>query len=221
MAGFERVPRPTRTKEGKGVGAKVALEVVYYRPPTGEGADYGTFSGRDGDGPWELHFEGEGEFHAQLKGITNVLTDVATEARDDDEDQREAGRSVWLKSIGVSDSQVAEEWWAEADNETGLDFPFRPRSIKAGDLLVVYASGTGNVVGVVETISEWYPGGKRSRWPYRMNSKILAQMPVSKGVPLATLSDEREITKSIRQKSHIRLSSSEASTALTAFGVDV
>lgn len=219
MAGLERVPQSSRTKKGKGLGAKLSLEVVYYRPPTGEGPDYGAFSGRDSDGPWELHFEGEVEFHKQLKRITDGLTATATEAREADEDERSAGRTVWLKAIGVPDWQAAEEWWAEAENDTGLDFPYRPRSIHAGDLLVVYASGTGKVIGVVGVTSEWYPGGKHERWPYRMNTRILAQKPVSQGVPLATLSNEREITKSIRQKSHIRLTESEASTALAAFGV--
>jgi flagellar motor protein MotB len=38
-------------------------------------------------------------------------------------------------------------------------------------------------------------------------------------VPLESISDEREITKSIRQKSHVRLSAAEAANALKALGV--
>jgi hypothetical protein len=40
------------------------------------------------------------------------------------------------------------------------------------------------------------------------------------GLPLELLADERPISKSIRQKSHIRLSAIEASKALAAFGLD-
>jgi hypothetical protein len=215
-----RAPKPTRTKQGTGVGAKLALEIDYYRAPAGDTPDFGALSGRDSDGPWELHFEGEAELQKVLASVAAELVEVATQAREENEDERAVGRTVWLKSIGIPSRHAAEEWWNEADNDKGLDFPFRPRSIQPGDLLAVYASGTGLVIGIVEVKSSWYPGGKHPRWPYRMNTEIVAKEPVSQGVPLASLSNEREITKSIRQKSHVRLSDAEAAAALAALGIE-
>jgi hypothetical protein len=67
---------------------------------------------------------------------------------------------------------------------------------------------------------DWYEGGATERWSYRMDAELLAKRPVSEGMPLEDLSKEREITKSIRQKSHIRLSDAEAATALSTFSID-
>ena len=53
-----------------------------------------------------------------------------------------------------------------------------------------------------------------------MDGDIIAKVPLSQRVALETPSDEREITKPIRQKSHIRLRDAEAARALGAFGID-
>jgi hypothetical protein len=67
---------------------------------------------------------------------------------------------------------------------------------------------------------DWYHEGAEERWPYRINTEIVAARPISEGVDLESISDERPITKSIRQKSHVRLSDAEAATALKALDVD-
>jgi hypothetical protein len=216
---IEREPQPERTKRGRGAGAKLDLSIYYYKAPDGTGPDFGTFAGKDEDGRWELHFANEDELDSQLGRIVAVLDGVATEARED-ADERAAGTTVWLKAIGAVGASITENWWeGERDREGGVDFPYRPRAIKDGDLLVIYGATTGMVVGVMRMKGEWYEGGETDRWKYRMDGEIIARRPVSEGVPLESISDEREITKSIRQKSHIRLSSAEAETALSAFGV--
>lgn len=219
-ASIERAPKPTRTKRGVGLGAKLAMDVYYYRAPDGVAPDYGTFAGRDDDGRWELHFEGPVELEKQLGRITAALSDVAEQAREENEDERASGRTVWLKAIGAQGLPADERWWNDHDRGQWIDFPYRPRSVKQGDMLVIYAAGTGKVVGVVRvTSATWYEGGNRQRWPYRLDVEVVKAVPVTEGIELASLSNEREIGKSIRQKSHVRLSDAEAANALKSFGI--
>src|SRR4051812_827682 len=98
---MERIPEPRRTRRGEGVGAKVALAIDYYRPPDGAGPDYGALSGRDGDGPWELHFASPEELEKRVGEIVEKLRDAATRAREATADGRGAGLAVWLKTIGA------------------------------------------------------------------------------------------------------------------------
>lgn len=214
-----RVPHPSRTKRGTGAGAKLALAIDYYRAPDGAGEDFGVLYGRDDESAWELNFDGQKELHAHFDQLIGALRGVATEAREELADQRAATRTVWLKAIGAQGLQPDEIWWDERSRDDGVDFPYRPKSIRPGDLLVVYAAGTGKIVGVMEVTSPWYEDRRYPRWPYRMDTKILKARPVSKGVSLELLNGEREIGKSIRQKSHVRLSDVEAEKALQAFGI--
>jgi hypothetical protein len=57
-------------------------------------------------------------------------------------------RSSSLKAIGAINDQIKGNWWEDARRDGGVDFPYKPQSIKDGDLLVLYGSGTGKVVGV-------------------------------------------------------------------------
>lgn len=216
----ERDPRPERTKRGRGAGGKLDLTIHYYKSPDAAGPDYGVFSGRDERGRWELHFANDDERKSRIERIVSTLDAVATEAREDAGD-RAVGTTVWLKVIGAVGHPISENWWEQSGKERHkyVDFPYRPRSIRDGDLLVLYGATTGNVVGVMRVNGEWYEGND-DRWKYRMDAEIVAKRPVSQGVPLETLSEEREITKSIRQKSHIRLSDAEAARALGEFGLD-
>jgi len=219
----ERDPTATRTKKGTGTGtgATINLSIDYYRSPDGLKEDFGAFSGVDGAGAWELHFEGTREFDAQLGRVIGKLRELATEAREDTADPRNAGRTVWLKTIGAQDARSAEIWWDERNRDDGVDFPYRPKGIRRGDLLVVYASGTGKVVGVMEVTGDtWYKANRHPRWPYRLDTTIPKARAISEGEPLDSLSDERQIGKSIRQKSHIRLSDTESARALALFGVE-
>jgi hypothetical protein len=212
-----RNPRPTRTNRGRGDGARLSVDITYYRSPDGLGPDFGMFVGTDEEGRWELQFEGDAELDRVFRSLVSSLADVATEAREAEEDQRAANRAVWLKAIGAQGWPVEEVWWDERGRASHIDFPYRPRSIRPGDLLVIYAAGTGRVVGILEVVSTWYAGGENPRWPYRMNTVVRAATVVSDGVPLDSLSAERALGKSIRQKSHVRLSEDEAERAIAAF----
>jgi hypothetical protein len=215
----EREPRPGRTKRGRGAGARLDLSIDFYKAADGKGPDFGVVSGRDQAGRWELHFANDQERDRRIEQIFSALEAVATEARED-ADERSAGTTVWLKTIGAVGRPIDEIWWGDKHRTDFVDFPYRPRAIKDGDLLVLYAATTGKVVGVMRVKGDWYEGGATDRWNYRMDAQLLAKRPVSEGTPLEDLSEERQITKSIRQKSHIRLSDAEAATALSAFGID-
>jgi hypothetical protein len=218
VTAVEREPRPERTKRGRGAGAKLQLSINYYKAAD-HGPDYGVFSGRDELGRWELHFANAEERVKRIERIFSSLDGVATEARED-ADERSAGTTVWLKAIGAVGQPIPEIWWNEKRRDQFVDFPYRPRAIKDGDLLVIYGATTRKVVGVMRVRGDWYEGGATDRWSYRMDAELLARRPVSEGILLEDLSQERVITKSIRQKSHIRLSDAEAATALSAFGIE-
>jgi hypothetical protein len=153
----------------------------------------------------------------QLLRITTALEKEAATAREETADERGAGTTVWLKAIGAQGTPAAEEWWTENNRGKHIDFPYRPKSIHPGDLMAVYAAGTGKVVGIVRASNEFYEGGNLERWPYRIDTELLKAVPISKGVDLNGLSSERELGKSIRQKSHVRLSETEAAATLAAF----
>lgn len=219
---IERDPKPGRTKRGAGVGAKLDLSIYYYRATDGIGPDYGAFYGRDDDGRWELHFANPSEVEGQFARIANVLHDEATTAREESlvDEARPDGAAVWLKAIGAAGWPANEIWWEDdRSRDECIRFPYRPRSIHPGDLMVIYATGTGKIVGVVRAKGPWYHEGAEERWPYRIDTEIVVALPISEGVSLESISDERQITKSIRQKSHIRLSEAEAATALEALGL--
>jgi hypothetical protein len=138
-------------------------------------------------------------------------------AREETQEARASGRTVWLKAIGAQGMPVPDLWWSEKDRDQGVDFPYRPRSIRDGDLLVLYAAGTGKIIGVLEAKGSWYEGGMTDRWSYRVDARVLAAVPVSQGHPLKALNGDRELGKSIRQKSHVRLHEDEAARALELF----
>lgn len=213
---IERVPGPIRSKRGLGVGARLDLSIDYYRAPDGLGEDFGSLHGRDEEGPWELHFANREEFERHVFGVADALHQVATRAREGRHGEHGRGPAVWLKAIGSTDRPAAETWWDEPSSEFGINFPYRPRSIEPGDLMVIYATGTGKIVGAVRVTSAWYHDGREERWPWRMHTEILVARPISQGESLDLISADRIIGKSIRQKSHIRLTEQEAMRALTA-----
>lgn len=215
----QRDPIPTRTKRGLGSGATLDLTVQLYRAPDGMGNDFGAFVGRDAKGRWELHFASPVERERQYARIERALLEVATQAREDEEEDATAERSVWLKTIGFTGSPPPNDWWEDGEREHGVDFPYRPRSIKVGDLLVIYAVGSGHVVGVAEVVSDPGPG-PQERWPWRVRINILKRKSVDQGFPLEELDDERQLSKSLRQKSYVRLTETEAANALRTFGLE-
>src|SRR5262245_8639020 len=63
--------------------------------------DWGSNSGRDEEGRWELHFANEVKREAQLLRIFDALRTAATEAIVDHLDGANSDWVVWLKAIGA------------------------------------------------------------------------------------------------------------------------
>jgi hypothetical protein len=202
------------------VGAHLDLAIQYYRSADGAGPDFGVLAGRDSEGRWELHFEGAVEMQTQLERLVDGLRHEATQARDDAAEERAGDEpTVWLKAIGAVGWPADEIWWQDnRSRDECIRFPYRPKSIRPDDLMVIYAAGTGKVVGIVRAKGQWFYEGAEERWPYRIDTEIVVAHPISEGVALDSLSDERQLGKSIRQKSHVRLSEAEAAAALRALG---
>jgi hypothetical protein len=213
-----RMPKPIRARRGAGV--RLSLSIEYNRARDGAGPDFGSLRGRDDYGVWEMPFSNPEELDDALREVVLSLHDEATRARDEHVDNSGEGQSVWLKAIGSKDSPIDEIWWEDRERVLIIDFPNRPKSVKPGDLLVVYAAGKGVIVGILEVTDKYYRADNYERWPWALKTKRLVAKPLSEGASLEVLDDERPIGKSIRQKSHIKLSRGEAAKALDALGVE-
>lgn len=99
-------------------------------------------------------------------------------------------------------------------------FARRP-SLRPGDQIAYYASGKGIVfaTGVVTSHPyEVHEDGTESNWPWRVNVQLERYVDfIHDGVALEDLSvANRNLRKSVRQQSHIRLSEDEFSVAETS-----
>jgi hypothetical protein len=98
-----------------------------------------------------------------------------------------------------------------------IGFPVDP-SVKPGDRLVLYASGKGLIFGVVEVNLQPELDNREAPWSYRVRVRPrlviddLARAPAIDVVSAGT----RNIRRSVRQQSHIRLETAEYEAAVPA-----
>ena len=87
-----------------------------------------------------------------------------------------------------------------------------------GDGIVLYASGTGLffAVGEVTSFPYRFEDDGQTDWPWRVNVKLAHSREfLHDGVPLEVLNvDERDLRKTIKRRSHIRLSAAEYDAAV-------
>jgi hypothetical protein len=129
----------------------------------------------------------------------------------------------WLKSLGMGarGRQLPDDWGAVGNGLFHNAITFASNSsLKRGDGVVLYASGTGLFFGVGSVTSFPYlaednPG---TDWPWRVNVKLDHWRDfVHDGEPLTDLSiDGRDLGQVIKRRSHIRLSDAEFDAAVTA-----
>lgn len=114
--------------------------------------------------------------------------------------------SPFLKLIGSAENPCPEPY-----SQSFVDFSRRPRQIRRGDHLVLYAAGgRKRVFALAEVTSEVYEGGTDRRWPHRMDISYLVNLPPSVGVPIDEIStDERDLVRSLMRQSYLRLSGEE------------
>jgi hypothetical protein len=87
---------------------------------------------------------------------------------------RDALRGFYLKSLGAAEWRIDPDWIAHnADILDGADYPFEPRAIGPGTLLILYATGFQKVFGVAEVTTGAYPANRHPRWPWRCDHRIL------------------------------------------------
>jgi hypothetical protein len=127
----------------------------------------------------------------------------------------------YLKSLGAAEWRVDPDWIAHnADILEGADYPFEPRAIGPGTLLILYATEFQKVFGVAEVTTGAYPALRHPRWPWRCDHRILLAVDhLDDAPPLTALNvpGERDLRLSVRQRPYVELSQDEFELGVEAF----
>jgi hypothetical protein len=128
----------------------------------------------------------------------------------------------WLKALGMgARGEQMPDNWRNIDVLTRHVTFKRQSSFKPGDKVVYYASGKGLIFAEGNVTSSPYyfkEEGTESNWPWRADVDVQSSVDfIPRGASLDDASvDGRDLKRSIRQKSHIRLSESEYEAAVEA-----
>jgi hypothetical protein len=125
--------------------------------------------------------------------------------------------TAFLKAHGTGSAPLSDHWITAGSRliEPGrTGFPRRPR-MRAGDRLVLYASGWRCVFGVAEVAGEpEVVEGAPARWPWSVAIELLVVVPVlSNAPPVEAIG---VAPRSMSQQSHIRLETRHLELALEA-----
>jgi hypothetical protein len=136
--------------------------------------------------------------------------------------------TAWLKVIGKSDQPLRNDWGSHAPPLLRT-MTFSKRSgqgsLVRGDEFVYYAlhRGYSRVVAIGRIVGDVYYDHQRQidpGWPWLAPIEIDAKRDlISDGFPLDRLDVGRTLTRSVMQKSHIRLTDDEFALAKSEFGV--
>jgi hypothetical protein len=124
--------------------------------------------------------------------------------------------NYWLKSLGtykdpIPTTGLASIAWITDD----IGFPVEP-SVRPGDRLVLYASGHGQIFGVVEVNLPPSLDIQAEPWSYRVPVRARLVIEDLERAPIleALNAGSRDVRRSIRQQSHIRLAAEEYDAAI-------
>lgn len=131
----------------------------------------------------------------------------------------------WLKALGMGarGQQLPDHWATVGEGlfHHAVTFAARP-SMGTGDVIVLYASGTGLffAVGSVTSYPYLFEEAGTTNWPWRVNVELDHWRDfVHDGVPLDALNvDGRDLRQVIKRRSHVRLSDREYEAAVRALG---
>jgi hypothetical protein len=136
--------------------------------------------------------------------------------------------TAWLKVIGTSKWPLRDDWGHDAPPLLRTaSFGKRPGSgsFAEGDDFIYYAlrGDISRVVAIGKVAGDVYFDESRVEdpgWPWLAPVEIHAKFDlIQDGIPLERLDVDRALTKSVQQKSHIRLTSPEFERARRWFGV--
>ncbi len=122
----------------------------------------------------------------------------------------------WLKLIGCSKIPITGPPFNGQYDKTTIGFrkAHKP-SIRAGDKLFLYApGGSKRIFALAEATSDperntSYDPEEYGSCQWKLNIRYLINLPVDSGLHINEIDIERDLAKSITQKSHIRLSPEE------------
>jgi hypothetical protein len=126
--------------------------------------------------------------------------------------------SYWLKSIGSVDQTLQDNWLQ--DRYDLLDYVRfaankRPSGVARNDRLVLYAAGLECFYGIAIVVSaEPREDLGEKRWPWVLDVRVPLVVPRLDLAP--RLSEMNVATTSVRQQSHIRLSTEQFDAAVAA-----
>lgn len=136
--------------------------------------------------------------------------------------------TFWLKALGVSGSPMSDHWGTKKNPPFGATlyekvmFSRKP-SIKQEDRLVYYAVGKGVIIAEGEAISipyeaKGFEGSDKRPYPWWVNVRIdRSREFIHDGTPLEQISvGDRELSRIMRRRSHIRLTRAEYNAAVRA-----
>jgi hypothetical protein len=122
----------------------------------------------------------------------------------------------WLKSLGTHKDRIpptglASIAWITDD----IGFPVEP-AVRPGDRLVLYASGHGRIFGVVDVALPPSLDIQAEPWSYRVPVRARLVIDDLERAPSleALNAGSRDVRRSIRQQSHIRLATEEYEAAV-------
>lgn len=126
--------------------------------------------------------------------------------------------NFWLKSIGASDHLLENNWLdSRRDLLDRIRFAVnkRPSGVARGDRLVLYASGWECFYGIaIVTSAEPKEDLGEERWPWVLDVRVPIVVPRLDMAP--RLSEMNVATTSVRQQSHISLTTDQFENALEA-----
>jgi hypothetical protein len=129
-------------------------------------------------------------------------------------------RIYWLKSVGSSDDQQADDWMETDPQElTQVHFPEKGKpSVRTGDYLVYYASGHQRILGIVEVNGRPTKDSGEKRWPWRCPVRPhLVINGIARSPLLNSMNGpERDFHRSVNQQSHIEITEEQYERALQA-----
>jgi hypothetical protein len=129
--------------------------------------------------------------------------------------------TYWLKAFGLVQSPLEDDWKRHKDGLLTRTATFPRRSaVRPGDTLIYYAVGQRVVFAAYEATSLPFNADPGDAWGWHVKVAPIVDVDfVHDGVPLESLNvDGRDLRRSIRQHSAIRLTNAEGEAAVSELG---